>query len=155
MANRLGCDLSDHMAAIGPVSGAYQYGENCSPSQPVAVVAFHGTDDPVIPYNGIGNISQSPPEAYFTIGIPIPQWASTWAGRNACGTGPSIILQNDQATGQQWGDCHSGADVILYTIIGGGHGWPGGMGGPGGEINATRMIRGFCKQHPSVGLDSR
>ena len=70
MANRLACDLSDRIAAIAPVSGTYQFGEICSPVRPVPVIAFHGQDDPVVPYNGIGSLDQ-PPEAYFVIGTPM------------------------------------------------------------------------------------
>jgi polyhydroxybutyrate depolymerase len=147
MANRLGCDLSERIASIGPVSGAYQYSENCSPTRPVAVVAFHGSDDPVIPYNGIGDLN-SPPEAYFTIGTPIPQWASAWAFRNGCNIKSSIILNKDSLTGQEWGNCDSGADVVLYTVNGGGHGWPGGWSEPELGQTAAHMIWDFFTQHP-------
>ena len=54
MADRLGCELSDRLAAIGPISGDYASSADCSPTRPVAVVAFHGTLDPAIPYNGFG-----------------------------------------------------------------------------------------------------
>jgi polyhydroxybutyrate depolymerase len=35
MANRLGCDLSDVIAAIAPVSGAYFFHDNCPTTRPV------------------------------------------------------------------------------------------------------------------------
>jgi polyhydroxybutyrate depolymerase len=87
MANRLACDLADRVAAIGSVSGSYQSGENCAPSRPVAIVAFHGTGDPIVPYNGF-SASGAMPAAYFIIGTPVPQWASDWAGRNGCDPKP-------------------------------------------------------------------
>ena len=71
MANRLGCELSDRLAAIGPVSGDYENGEFCSPVRPLAVVAFHGTSDPTIPYNGFG-LPGAIHESYTRIGTPIP-----------------------------------------------------------------------------------
>jgi polyhydroxybutyrate depolymerase len=142
MVNRLGCDLSDRIAAIAPASGDYEYGEDCSPFRPVAVVAFHGTNDPTIPYNGFGVPGQMR-ESYLRIGTPIPTWAATWADRNGCSNKPSIIFQEDQVIGQQWGDCQAGADVILYTVYGGTHEWPG-------EVNAAQMIWDFFTQHPFV-----
>jgi len=142
MANRLACDLSDRIAAIGSVSGTYQYGENCSPGRPVAIIAFHGTDDPDVPYNGIGNIGAGR-EAYFSIGTPIPQWAADWAGRDGCDAKPSKVFEQGNVTGQGWGNCRGGADVILYTTSGGGHGWPG-------EVNAAGMVWTFFASHPFV-----
>jgi polyhydroxybutyrate depolymerase len=38
MANRLACDLSDVIAAIAPVAGAYNAWKNCNPSRPVPVL---------------------------------------------------------------------------------------------------------------------
>jgi polyhydroxybutyrate depolymerase len=141
MANRLACDLSDRIAAIGPVSGAYPPEGGCSPARPVAVVAFHGSADPVIPYNGIGN-QNGPPAAYFAFGIPIPQWASAWAARNGCASDPASILDEEYLQGRGWTGCRDGADVILYTIPGGGHGWPDGP-----AFNAAEMIWKFFVDH--------
>lgn len=33
--------------------------------------------------------------------------------------------QKGQVTGETWGGCKNGADVVLYTVEGGGHSWPG------------------------------
>ena len=146
MVNRLGCELSDRIAAIGPVSGDYDYSEDCSPSRPVAVVAFHGTDDPTIPYNGFG-VPGEIHESYLRIGTPIPNWAAAWGERNGCSSKPATVFQEGQVTGQAWGDCQAGADVVLYTINGGTHDWPGG-------INAIKMIWDFFTQHPFVSTPS-
>jgi polyhydroxybutyrate depolymerase len=148
MANRLACDLSDRIAAIGPVSGFYPPEGGCEPVRGVAIIAFHGNADPVVPYNGIGN-QNIPPGAYFAFGIPITQWASAWAARNACGPVPASILNEDYLTGQAWSGCRNGADVILYTIPGGGHGWPGGSESITSEFNTAQMIWDFFEAHPS------
>ncbi len=139
MANRLACDLADRIAAVGSVSGAYQYGEDCKPSRPVPIVAFHGTGDLIVPYNGIGNGMR---EAYFIIATPIPQWAADWAARNGCDPQPAEIFRQGAVTGQGWGNCRGAADVVLYTVSGGGHGWPG-------EVDAAQMIWTFFAGHPT------
>lgn len=141
MANRLACDLADSLAAIGSVSGAYQWSEECSPSRPVAILGIHGRADPVIPYNGFPDMTNEPPAAHFTIGIPIPQWALDWARRNGCDEKARSSIQSDQVTRQQWRNCRAGADVILYTIEDGGHGWPQGF-------DAAQVIWDFFVQHP-------
>jgi polyhydroxybutyrate depolymerase len=146
MANRLACDLSKRIAAIGPVAGAYQDDEHCSPSRPVPVLAVHGTQDSVIFYNGFGGEQGMPPGAYFTVGTPIPQWASTWAKRNGCSATASIVFEKDPVSGQHWGECRSGADVVLYTIHGGEHGWPT----PTTDFDAAQVIWDFFIKHPLV-----
>ena len=145
LANRLACDLAGRLAAIGLVSGAYVNAEPCAPARPVAVVSIHGTADSVIFYNGFG-VNGSSPQAYFTVGTPIPQWASAWAQRNGCNAKSSIIFKKDPVTGQQWGNCRAGADVILYTIRDGEHGWPL----PTTEFDAAQVIWDFFAKHPLV-----
>jgi polyhydroxybutyrate depolymerase len=147
MANRLACDLSGHIAAIGPVSGTYPLEDSCSISQPVAVVAFHGDADQDVPYNGI-KTQNGPPEAYFAFGIPIRQWASAWAARNGCVSSAATILNEKFLTGLAWSGCRSGADVVFYTIPGGGHGWPGGSDSDTGNFNTAQMIWDFFEAHP-------
>ena len=53
MSYLLGCALSDRITAIGGVAGAYAFPlEECHPSRPVPMIAFHGTADPIVPYQG-------------------------------------------------------------------------------------------------------
>ena len=142
MANRLGCDLSDRIAAIGPVSGDYANGEDCSPLHPVAVVAFHGTLDPTIPYNGFG-LPGAIHESYTRIGTPIPTWAAAWAARDGCNAAPAQVYQEGQLNGQTWQGCQAGANVLLYTLSGGTHDWPA-------SLEAARLIWDFFAQHPKL-----
>ncbi len=147
MANRLGCDLSDQIAAIGPVSGTYPVEDPCRISRPVSVIAFHGSADPDVPYNGIKDQS-GPPDAYFAFGIPILQWASSWAARDGCAPASASILDEAYLTGLAWSGCRGGADVVFYTIPGGGHSWPGGSETALGNFNTAQMIWDFFKAHP-------
>ncbi|MGB7539643.1 MAG: PHB depolymerase family esterase [Anaerolineales bacterium] len=147
MANRLACDLSDQITAIGPVSGTYPLEDGCRIARPVSVIAFHGDADPDVPYNGIKNQS-GPPEAYFAFGIPIIQWASAWAARDGCAPGATTILDEKYLTGLAWSGCRGGGDVVFYTIPGGGHGWPGGSESAAGGFDTARMIWDFFEAHP-------
>ena len=53
MSFLLGCALSDRIAAIGGVAGAYALPlEDCLPSRPVPMIIFHGTVDAIVPYLG-------------------------------------------------------------------------------------------------------
>jgi polyhydroxybutyrate depolymerase len=142
MANRLGCDLADHIAAIGPVSGAYNAWKTCAPSRPMPVIAFHGTADRIVPYAGAGQGNLAP---------PIREWAAAWAARDGCRQPPSVTVQSDKVTGERWGDCQADAEVILYTIQDHGHSWPGSRFLPeitSQAINATDVMWEFFKAHP-------
>jgi polyhydroxybutyrate depolymerase len=142
MVNRLGCELADRIAAIGPISGDYAYSENCAPARPVAVVAFHGTLDPTIPYNGFG-LPGEMHEAYNRIGTPITTWAAAWGERNGCQAKPAIVFQQGSVSAQEWSGCRAGATVIFYTLNGGKHEWPV-------AIDAAKTIWDFFTRHPSL-----
>lgn len=140
MSYRLACELGDTIAAFAPVAGGYPALGNCRPLQPIPVVAFHGTDDQLLPYAG------KPP-----LLLPVRDWAAGWAARNGCSGQPTVILQQGDVTGERWAGCHDGADVELYTIAGKGHSWPG-SAMPARittrDIDATGVIWKFFAAHP-------
>jgi polyhydroxybutyrate depolymerase len=143
MANRLACDMSDLIAAIAPDSGAYNFWQDCTPARPVPVLAFHGLDDKIVPYEGNTPQIMTP---------PIEDWAAAWAARNGCSSTPEITTPVDTVTVQTWSTCKNNADVILYTLAGHGHSWPGSSSMPRSitsqAVNATDLIWDFFKSHP-------
>ncbi len=149
MSYLLACELSDRIAAIGSVAGAYTYPlDRCNPSRPVPMIAFHGDADPIVPY--LGGPSRS-----FEIPFPaVPVWMQGWADRNQCQT-TTPIPQDGEISGSAWTDCSQNADVTFYSIAGGGHSWPGGepipewiVGKTSQAIDATRVMWQFFEQHP-------
>ncbi len=149
MSQRLACDASDVFAAIGPVSGTLNDPE-CQPKEPVSVIEFHGTADQHIPYNGgIGDQSLA--------GVPFASVKDSidfWLKFDQCPTTPKTEtfadIQHDA-----YSNCAGGTAVELYTVIGGGHAWPGGNGPawPGGDqpthtISATNLMWDFFSAHP-------
>lgn len=150
MSNRLACDASDLIAGIGGVAGAYAP-LTCAPDRPVPVIAFHGTDDRIVPIDGLANAPGG--------GGALPavsDWVSDWAIRNGCDSANPIALEPVGAvTGVRYDDCVNGADVIYYVAEGAGHTWPGGgpqprfiVGEVNGDIDATRLMWEFFEQHP-------
>jgi polyhydroxybutyrate depolymerase len=144
----LSCKLSGRIAAIGTVSGAYLLPwDECQPSRPVPAIVFHGTADPIVPYQG-------GPSRAFDLPFPfIPDWVAALAHRNGCSGSPLEIPANGEVSGIQYRNC--AADVIFYTIAGGGHAWPGGepmpkfiVGHTTQDIDATRVMWDFFQQHP-------
>ena len=75
MSYRLACDLSPRIAAIVGLAGAiWQDAARCQPSEPVSVLAVHGTLDVVVVYNGGQIFGNTYPGARETV--------SRWAGMN-------------------------------------------------------------------------
>lgn len=106
MSHRLGCDLSDRIAAIAPVAG-HDVTLSCAPTRPVPVMHFHGTADGTVPFSGTG-----------------PTIAS-WVERNGCSNATSVTFNNGNTTCETHADCDAGAEVTLCTVTGLGHEWPG------------------------------
>ena len=147
MSFLLACALSDRIAAVGIVAGALPVSlEDCQPSRPVPAMMFHGTDDPIVPYSG-GQLRREG-------SLPaIPEWAAMLAERNGCSETPQTIPAQGAVRGSEYTGC--AADVIFYTIEGGGHTWPGGnpipvwiAGKTSMDIDATRTLWDFFQQHP-------
>jgi polyhydroxybutyrate depolymerase len=150
MAFALSCKLSDRIAAVGAVAAALSLNwEWCGNSRPVPTMAFHGTADPMALYQG-GSSPVSPDQ------LPnIRDWTARVARRNRCKGDPSDARITANVRRLEYTNCAENADVMLYTVEGGGHTWPGGrhlpesMVGPTTrEISATRVMWEFFLQHP-------
>jgi len=148
MSFLLGCALADRIAAIGGVAGAYLYPlDDCKPSRPVPMIAFHGTADPIVPYLG-------GPSREGEVRLPvIPEWMAARAALNGCDAVPTKLPGSGEASGIRYVGCDQGAEVDFYTLDGGGHSWPGGeplpewiVGTTSQDIDATRVMWEFFRR---------
>lgn len=148
MTFALSCRLSRRIAAVGTVSAAQDQPFSwCAESRPVPLINFHGTAD-LVPYDG-GTAWVSP--------RPFPSvltWTADWARRNRCGPNPTESVVAADVTRLEYTACAGDAAVVLYTIRGGGHAWPGGrplpewMVGPTSRsIDATSQMWAFFREH--------
>jgi polyhydroxybutyrate depolymerase len=144
----LSCQLAEKIAAVGMVAGAYFYPwDECDPLRQVPAIVFHGTTDPIVPYQG----GQTRP---FQTDFPsIPEWVNMLARRNGCDRSPEELSYSGEVSSIQYSHC--AADVVFYTIAGGGHTWPGGSilpriltGHTTTDIDATQTMWDFFAQHP-------
>ncbi len=148
MASQLGCDASSMFAAVAPVSGL-RLPSPCPSIRPVPVISFHGTADPVDPYNGDG-------QAYWTYSVPVA--AQRWAAHNGCSATPAVSRPDPGVTLTSYPTCAAGSAVELYTIAGEGHEWPGGpqlpraitrpLGPQSTAISASSTMWAFFVAHP-------
>jgi polyhydroxybutyrate depolymerase len=162
MSHRLGCELSQKIAAISPVASniPVNMASVWSPSRPVPVLIINGTDDPLVPWAG-GDIHLGKTE--FGEVLSVADTVKFWVGKDQCSSSPVVtqLPDKDPADGttvrqEIYGGCQDGAEVVLYAIEGGGHTWPGGLqylpeliiGKTSREFNASEVIWQFFKAHP-------
>ena len=148
MAFALSCELPDRIAAVGVVAAALTTPWDCRLPRPIATLAFHGTDDKFAPYKG-GN-SPIAPQPFANI----PDWTFHVSQKNQCRSNPSYTQIAPSVRRLAYSNCANNADVVLYTIEGGGHTWPGGKhlpewiaGRTTDEINANEIMWEFFVQH--------
>ena len=149
MSFALSCTLSDRIAAVGMVGAALLVPFTwCTDQRPVPMIAFHGTADAAAPYNG--GFSWVAPERFQGVRA----FTASWARRNRCGTHPVDSVVATDVTRLEYTQCAADAAVVLYTIKGGGHTWPGGqplpewfVGRTSNSIDASSLMWAFFRAH--------
>ncbi|MDQ7842789.1 MAG: PHB depolymerase family esterase [Armatimonadota bacterium] len=159
MSQLLAARLSSRLAAIAPVAAgmAPAVAASLHPERPVSVLVINGTDDPLVPYEG-GPVARNRGETISTEEI-----IRKWAAANRCPGPPEVSALPETAPTDgtrvkrtAYTACAEQTAVVLYTIEGGGHTWPGGpqylpraiVGRVSREINATEVIWQFFAAHP-------
>jgi polyhydroxybutyrate depolymerase len=151
MAFLISCTLSDRIAAVGLVASAqFLPWSGCEDRRPVPMIAFHGTADRLTPYHG----GKSPVSRHHVF-PSIPGFTATWARRNRCAETPVESAAAADVTRLEYTGCADDASVVLYTIRGGGHTWPGGrpttewfVGRTSTGVDASRQAWAFFQEHP-------
>lgn len=149
MALRLACDVPDRIAAVGVVAATYV---NCRGDAPL--IAFHGTADPIVPFEG-----GEDPSGASSIFPSVRRSVSEWARTLGCDGLPLISRPSSEVEVSTFQRCASGTqDVLLYTIIGGGHTWPGAaalpehiVGMTTQQVDASELMWEFFAAHPHGG----
>ena len=159
MVSRLACEAGYKFAAVAAVAATM--GEDipyhsCTPGFTIPVMYIHGTEDPVVHFNG-GQKTIGAEGSYVSHQQVIDKWVSV----NKCNPSPVVTtvpniarLDGTTITKEEYKGVN-GADVISYTIHGGGHTWPGGkqylprlvIGKVSRDMNGCEVIWNFFKLH--------
>jgi polyhydroxybutyrate depolymerase len=150
MAQRIGCDLADKVAAIAPIAGPLM-DPTCTPKRPMPVMMLHGTGDKFIPYDGGGNFKGAGATHPFP---SAPETVKEWMKINRCGEESRVWYRKGDTTCVAHEQCAGGAAVMLCSVEGGGHTWPGGatyldwwIGNTTQNISNETMWK-FFEEHP-------
>lgn len=114
MAMLLACELSDRIAAVAAVAGAFRTAGCDGHPAPVPIIVFHGLDDVLVPYAGSATVTGFP---------AVPDVMAAHAAINGCTGQPAVETVAAGVDRQTWTGCT--ASVILYTLDDHGHAWPG------------------------------
>ncbi|MFZ0284738.1 MAG: hypothetical protein WAL32_05865 [Terriglobales bacterium] len=156
MAFRLGCTMTDRFAAIAAVGAAMPKNMTCLPSHPLTVVMLNGTSDPIVHYNG-GHVGR------YSV-LSAEDSAKYWAKLDGCQSKPQKQKMSPREKGgmktqvDTYDDCQKGAQVVLYSIDGGGNTWSGGeqylvekvIGKTSNDVNANEVMWSFFVRHQTV-----
>jgi polyhydroxybutyrate depolymerase len=174
---RLACELSNRIAAIGVVAATASDAvcSRCAARRGMPVVFFLGTDDPLLPREGetkeLGKLGEA--LGLSDLGIKnINPAAAKFAGVMTAAEAPEFWARNNNASAharQEVLPDRDGRDgckvsretfggsseVVVYTIEGGGHSWPGGLGAVAqdilgrttNDINASEIMWQFFQNH--------
>jgi polyhydroxybutyrate depolymerase len=163
MSYRLACELSHKITAIAPVDGNIPYLllNKCSPSEPVSVLAINNVNDPLVPFEG-GEIFGHFHRVRLGKVLSVNESIEFWVNRNMCSISGVIIEEPDRdpkdgtrVKRTEYLNGINGTEVILYSVEGGGHTWPGGfqylpawiIGKTSRDIDANEVIWSFFKRH--------
>jgi polyhydroxybutyrate depolymerase len=143
----LACRHEEPFAAYGSVAATFYVDAYCGGGPPTSIIYFHGTTDPVVPYSG-GKVSVDAGESVSSA----PDVLAQWAKHDGCGE-PAKSKPAADVELTQWASCDDGSEVAFYSVIGGGHTWPGSvpvarLGPTTASIDATALMWAFFQAHP-------
>ena len=138
------CARQDEIASFVAVTVEFQLG--CT--APMSILAFHGTEDPLVPYQD-GKIGASLPGPVRGTELNMADWAEL----GGCRPQPRTRRIGSEVVRSTWTGCRGETDVVLYTVEGGGHTWPGAdperqVTHTTEQVDATAEALTFFRHHP-------
>lgn len=117
-------------------------GPTCTPSRPVPVIAFNGTADLLVAYDGL--LYQSVAESF-----------AAWAERDGCEGAPVPTTSSGAASCETYTRCAGGVQATQCTVEGTGHCWPGNptclYGTSSTDVDANAEMWAFFEQFTLSG----
>jgi polyhydroxybutyrate depolymerase len=154
-SQRLACDLSNKITAIGSVAGGLSadIAPTCQPTRAIPMSLIVGTDDPIYSFeNGFNRFGRIlPPAATIT----------QWVNLNQCAAEPQVALLPNRAPldgtrieRRIYPNCRAGSAVNYFIVQNGGHTWPGGpqylpprrIGKTSRDMDASNVLWQFFQQ---------
>jgi len=127
----------------------------------VSILMINGTEDRIVPWEG-GQVRMG----LLKLGkkSAVPETLHRWVIQNKCVGSPEMTLMGDEdpEDGTRiektvYSSCEGGSEVVMYTVDGGGHTWPGSVqympqrivGRISQDMAATQVIWEFFRRQPT------
>ena len=137
-AQNVACKLSGKFAAVAAVASpmSVQLFRDCKPENNISILMIHGTNDSVLPFNGLDDGS-------FSL-VSTPSVLELWSKHNGCNQFIETEFLPDcgdpyiSVIKRSYSSCDENVKTVLYEVTNGGHSW---FSSP--DINATKTIVDF------------
>lgn len=136
------CEMGDRLAGAASVAGT-THADDCVADDPVPYIAFHGTADRVVSFDG----SSDNGELFSEV---TPAEFGEFAADFGCDPEPTSEQVSDEVIRYDYLGCRNEVPLSFYEIVGGGHTWPGAeldLGGTTQDIDATADAWAFFARH--------
>jgi polyhydroxybutyrate depolymerase len=132
MAHRLGLEASDQVAVLAAVAGGLPASlRDVRPAHAVSAMLIHGTGDTISPIGGGYSRHRGPNGELRGRTLSLDDTAEYWRTADRCPPGPGQTHTTEFSTRSTSGSGVSGTRVTSWTVLGGGHTWPGSPAAPG------------------------
>ncbi len=122
--SELVCNRSTRIAAAASVAGT-THAPTCEPERAVPYIAFHGTADDVVPFDGDEPSTLLPPEGVDAlIDDTTPGEFAEFAAGAGCEAEPTRVEETAEVIRYDYTGCDDDVPMSFYEIVGGGHTWP-------------------------------
>ena len=151
MSYRLACQVSDRIASFASLAGAnYKRSGICNSAVPVHVLQIHGTQDPIVEYEG-GFFRDEQDREGMNWYPGALESVSSWAKINGCRNLPVQLgpldldrsIEGSDTTILRFENERTGATAELWTIHGGSH-------GPDFSLNYGELIVDWLLSHRKI-----
>ncbi len=152
LSAELACAAPDLFAAIAMVAATVGP-LGCDPSTQMPVLAFHGTADRIVPYDG-GGVRSGGGAADGVQIAGAEEQIARWADQDGCDPEPTEEPVADDVVHWTYTGCD--AEVEFYRVESAGHVWPGAftntaleqvLGPNTSTVNATEVIAAWFQDH--------
>jgi polyhydroxybutyrate depolymerase len=126
MAHRLASEASDQVAVLAAVSGGLPVSlRHLRPTHAVSAMLIHGTADKVSPIEGGFSRHRGPDGRPRGGTLSLQETAEHWRSGNRCPPGADTTYSTGSSLRVTTPGGVGGTQVVAWTVLGGGHNWPG------------------------------
>jgi polyhydroxybutyrate depolymerase len=126
MAHRMALEASGQVAVLAAVAGQMPASLlDAAPSHAVSAILMHGTADSIAPIQGGYSRHRGPDGELRGRALSLDETAARWRAIDRCPPGPGETRTTELSSRHTSSPGTGGTRVTAWTVLGGGHTWPG------------------------------